>query len=60
VELPAVVFLGLWFASQLLSGTASLMAPEAAGGIAFLAHVGGFGAGVLLHWAFVPTNRNRR
>jgi len=53
VELPAFVFLGLWFASQLLSGTLSLVAPEEAGGIAFLAHVGGFVAGVLLHWPFV-------
>jgi membrane associated rhomboid family serine protease len=53
VELPAFVFLGLWFASQLLSGTASLVEPAAAGGIAFLAHVGGFVAGVLLHWLFV-------
>ncbi len=59
VELPAFVFLGLWFASQLLSGTASLVAPEAAGGIAFLAHVGGFVAGVLLHWLFVRPSRQR-
>lgn len=59
VELPAFVFLGLWFASQLLSGTASMVEPEAAGGIAFLAHVGGFVAGVLLHWLFVRPSRPR-
>jgi len=53
VELPAYVFLGVWFAAQLLSGTASMVAPEEAGGIAFLAHVGGFVAGVLLHWPFL-------
>ncbi len=59
VELPAFVFLGLWFASQLLSGTLSMVEPEAAGGIAFLAHVGGFVAGVLLHWPFLrPTRKD--
>ncbi|MSR64067.1 MAG: rhomboid family intramembrane serine protease [Planctomycetes bacterium] len=57
VELPAFVFLGVWFASQLLSGTASLVAPEEAGGIAFLAHVGGFVAGLLLHVLFVQRRR---
>jgi membrane associated rhomboid family serine protease len=57
VELPAFVFLGLWLVSQVLSGTAALTAPEAAGGIAFLAHVGGFAAGFLLHWVFVRRNR---
>lgn len=57
VELPAFVFLGLWFTSQLLSGTAALTTPEAAGGIAFLAHVGGFAAGLLLHWLFLQRER---
>jgi membrane associated rhomboid family serine protease len=53
VELPAYVFLGVWFAAQILSGTASLASPAEAGGIAFLAHVGGFVAGVLLTWPFL-------
>jgi membrane associated rhomboid family serine protease len=60
VELPAFVFLGVWFSAQLLSGTASLAAPEDAGGIAFLAHVGGFVAGVLLHWLFLQPQRRVR
>ncbi|HEX6886402.1 MAG TPA: rhomboid family intramembrane serine protease [Planctomycetota bacterium] len=57
VELPAFVFLGLWLVSQVLSGTAALTTPEAAGGIAFLAHIGGFAAGFLLHWPFVRRQR---
>ena len=57
VELPAFVFLGLWLCSQVLSGTAALTAPEAAGGIAFLAHVGGFACGLLLHRLFVRRER---
>jgi membrane associated rhomboid family serine protease len=50
VEVPAVVFLGLWFFLQLVSGVGSLAASasEPAGGIAFWAHVGGFAVGAVL------------
>ncbi|MDW7710481.1 MAG: rhomboid family intramembrane serine protease [Deferrisomatales bacterium] len=44
IELPAFVFLGLWFLLQFLSGTAAA-ASGVAGGIAWWAHVGGFVAG---------------
>jgi membrane associated rhomboid family serine protease len=48
-ELPAVVFAGFWFVTQVLSGTAELfMASSGAGGIAWWAHIGGFVAGVVL------------
>jgi len=47
VDLPAVVFLGIWFVLQLFSGAASLGAAQA-GGVAWWAHVGGFVAGFLL------------
>lgn len=48
VDLPAVVFLGLWFLTQLLNGTASLSpgAGVAASGVAWWAHVGGFVVGM--------------
>jgi membrane associated rhomboid family serine protease len=47
--LPAVVFTGLWFLVQLLSGTAQLFAGgEEEAGIAWWAHVGGFLAGMAL------------
>jgi membrane associated rhomboid family serine protease len=52
-ELPAVVFLGVWFLIQFFSGAAALASPEQVGGIAFWAHVGGFGAGVALHRLFL-------
>jgi membrane associated rhomboid family serine protease len=45
IEIPAIVFLGIWFVMQLFSGVGSLGAQTADGGIAFLAHVGGFIAG---------------
>ncbi len=47
-ELPAVLFMFIWFLTQLQSGFLSLVAPEAAGGVAWWAHVGGFVAGVAL------------
>jgi membrane associated rhomboid family serine protease len=46
--LPAIVFTGLWFLAQLLSGTAQLFVEDASGGIAWWAHVGGFIAGIAL------------
>lgn len=49
IELPAVLFLGLWFVSNLFSGIGSLAAYGDAGGIAWWAHIGGFLVGVL--WA---------
>ena len=51
IEVPAVLFLGLWFVLQLFNGVGiMLMAAQGApaGGIAFWAHVAGFLAGVVL------------
>ncbi len=56
VEIPALVYLGVWFLMQLLSGTLELSARAGmAGGIAWWAHAGGFVAGILLSIPF----RNR-
>jgi membrane associated rhomboid family serine protease len=41
-EIPAIAFLGIWFLFQLYSGGTALQHPEAGGGVAFFAHVGGF------------------
>ena len=41
-EIPAFLYLGFWFLFQLWSGSYSVMNPEAGGGVAFFAHVGGF------------------
>jgi len=46
VDLPAVVFLGLWFVFQFFAGLGSIGGPG--GGVAVWAHVGGFVAGLLL------------
>ena len=47
IEVPAFLFLGFWFAFQLWEGGFSIVQPQAAGGVAFFAHIGGFVFGVL-------------
>lgn len=46
-RLPAILFIGLWFLVQFLSGVSSL-GSRAGGGVAWWAHVGGFLLGMLL------------
>jgi membrane associated rhomboid family serine protease len=61
VEVPAVLLLGLWFATQLLSGlgTLAVLRPEDMGGVAFWAHAGGFVAGAALVLLFRRPERMR-
>jgi membrane associated rhomboid family serine protease len=48
-SVPAFVAIGLWFVLQLISAFGVLdSAPQASGGVAFMAHVGGFISGLLL------------
>jgi membrane associated rhomboid family serine protease len=46
-ELPAALFLGIWFLFQLWQGGWAIVHPESGGGVAFFAHIGGFLFGVL-------------
>jgi membrane associated rhomboid family serine protease len=49
IEIPALVYLPIWFVLQVFSGVSSLRAAEAAaGGVAWWAHIGGFIAGPVL------------
>lgn len=45
---PAFVMLGMWILIQLVSGVGAIANTEQTGGVAFMAHVGGFVAGLLL------------
>jgi membrane associated rhomboid family serine protease len=49
-RIPAIVFIGLWFLVQLLSGIGYLgeAGASASGGVAWWAHIGGFVLGVFL------------
>ena len=51
-QIPAWVYLGVWFVVQAVSGTVAL-GFEAVGGVAFWAHVGGFAGGVVLFRLFL-------
>ena len=42
VQIPAYWFLGIWFLFQIVDGGLALKHPEAGGGVAFFAHIGGF------------------
>src|SRR5688572_14711729 len=53
---PAIMVIGLWAVFQFLSGAGSLLSPQEGGGVAYLAHVGGFVAGLVL----TPLLRDRR
>ena len=61
-EMPAIYLLGVWFAMQFVSGLGSLAnATDGAigGGIAFWAHVAGFGVGAMLVFVFRRPERQR-
>ena len=47
-EVPAFLYVGLWFVLNLLQGTAELFAPSGGAGVAWWAHIGGFVVGFVL------------
>jgi len=57
IDVPAIVFIGIWFFTQLSQGLLALGAIGDFGGIAWWAHVGGFLVGLLLVRAFVARPR---
>jgi membrane associated rhomboid family serine protease len=56
VDIPAVLYLIFWFLMQLVSGLWSV-GSDAAGGVAWWAHVGGFIAGIVLVKVLEPARR---
>jgi membrane associated rhomboid family serine protease len=48
VSVPAIVVLGFWIVIQLLSGIGSMARTSETGGVAYMAHIGGFVAGLVL------------
>jgi membrane associated rhomboid family serine protease len=51
---PAVAMIGLWALLQFFYGLASTTASAQTGGVAYMAHIGGFIAGLLLAFALRP------
>lgn len=59
VQMPALLYLGLWFVSQLFNGLFSLGAADAlqTGGVAYWAHIGGFVFGLAVIRLIIPRQR---
>jgi membrane associated rhomboid family serine protease len=57
VSIPAWIFLGGWFAYQLVEANFGLFGTGSSGGVAFFAHVGGFAFGYLVARALVRSGR---
>ncbi len=59
INLPAVIFIGIWFLTQLYSGFLALTTASGAalGGVAWFAHIGGFLFGLLLAAPFAAGRR---
>jgi membrane associated rhomboid family serine protease len=51
---PAMLMLGLWILMQFINGFGSVADTPETGGVAYLAHIGGFAAGMILAPLFSP------
>ena len=57
IPMPALIVIGLWFALQLFSGIGSIADTAQTGGVAYMAHIGGFIAGLALAFLLGGTRR---
>jgi membrane associated rhomboid family serine protease len=58
--MPALMVIGLWIVLQLFSGIGSIGATADTGGVAYMAHIGGFIAGFVLTFLFKGNMASRR
>jgi membrane associated rhomboid family serine protease len=57
-QMSALVVIGFWFVLQLFSGVGAVAAAASdSGGVAYMAHVGGFAAGFVLSFVFRDSSR---
>ena len=59
IPMPALIVIGFWFVLQLFSGIGSITAAGDTGGVAYMAHIGGFIAGFALTFLFRGNTRAR-
>jgi len=52
VPMPALIVIGLWIVLQFISGIGSITQSAETGGVAYMAHIGGFVAGLALTFLF--------
>jgi membrane associated rhomboid family serine protease len=60
IPVPALMVIGLWFVLQLFSGIGSIADTADTGGVAYMAHIGGFIAGFVLTFLFGGNTASRR
>ena len=56
-HVPAIVVLGFWIVIQLINGVGSVTATTRRRGVAYMAHIGGFVAGLVLVKLMAPPRR---
>jgi membrane associated rhomboid family serine protease len=59
IPVPALIVIGFWFVLQLFSGIGSIASTADTGGVAYMAHIGGFVAGFVLTFVFRGNNAPR-
>jgi membrane associated rhomboid family serine protease len=52
IQVPALIVIGLWIVLQFFSGIGSIVSSADTGGVAYVAHIGGFVAGLVLTFLF--------
>ncbi|PKN87117.1 MAG: rhomboid family intramembrane serine protease [Chloroflexi bacterium HGW-Chloroflexi-8] len=52
IPMPALVVIGFWIVLQLFSGIGSIANTAETGGVAYMAHIGGFAAGIVMTFLF--------
>ncbi|MCJ7565076.1 MAG: rhomboid family intramembrane serine protease [Candidatus Aminicenantes bacterium] len=52
IQVPALIVIGLWIVLQFFSGIGSIADTAQTGGVAYIAHIGGFLAGFVLTFLF--------
>lgn len=57
IQVPALIVIGIWFVMQLFSGIGSIASTAQTGGVAYMAHIGGFVAGFVLTFLFRGSRR---
>ena len=52
IQVPALIVIGIWIVLQFFSGIGSIANTAQTGGVAYMAHIGGFLAGFVLTFLF--------
>ncbi len=59
IQVPALIVIGIWVVLQFYSGIGSIANASETGGVAYMAHIGGFVAGFVLAFLFRENSTQR-